>query len=334
MNYQAIKFKNRYLCIYSFFLYDAKKFNKRSCMLVIFFIFLSLFSTLEARSKIIGLVPMRNEAIMIEQCLRGLSMLVDEIIILDDASSDSSVAIVESLASECKVTQIIRKETWYRDEPGDRNALLYAGRAHGGTHFVVIDADEMFTGNFLDNNYLRTIILNLNPGDILTLNWIQLWRSVDYYRFDDSVWTYNYKPFVFCDEPEAHYSSDFIHTARIPWNLKGKNYMISGYEYGLMHFQFVNYDNVIMKHCWYRCLERIRTNKSGQEINAIYDWFKPQNIHLEPAPRAWFDNYSFFDRTIFTKEEKWRKVQIKEWLAQYGHDFFKDLDIWFIDWSK
>ncbi len=305
-------------------------------MFIIFLLFFSSFlcATETSKSKIIGLIPIRNEEIMIEQCLRGLSMLVDEIIILDDASTDNSVSIIESLAKECKVTEIIRKKEWYRDEPGDRNALLNAGRTHGGTHFVVIDADEMFTANCLDNNFLRNAILVLQPGDILIMNWIQLWKSVDYYRFDDSVWTYNYKPFIFCDNPNAYYSSEFLHTPRIPYNLRGKYYQIGGYTYGLMHFQFVNFDNVIMKHCWYRCLERIRTKKSGQEINAIYDWFKPQNVHLEPSPRQWFDNYSFFDPSIFTREEKWRKAQIKEWLAQYGADFFKDIDIWFIDWSK
>lgn len=302
---------------------------------ILLLFFSSLFSSIEAQQpKIIGLIPMRNEEIMIEQCLRGLAMITDEIIILDDASTDNSMAIIESLAKDCNITEIRRKKTWHRDEPGDRNALLNAGRAHGGTHFVVIDADEMFTGNCLDNNFLRNAILSLQPGDVLIMNWIQLWKSVDFYRFDDSVWTYNYKPIIFADNPNAFYSSEFLHTARIPWNLGGKYYRIDGYTYGLMHFQFVNFDNVIIKHCWYRCLERIRTKKTGQEINAIYDWFKPQNIHLEPAPREWFDNYYFFDRSIFDKEEKWRKAQIKEWIAQYGADFFSDLDIWFIDWSK
>ncbi len=305
-------------------------------MLLIFFLLLISFSSFaETKLKIIGLIPLRNEEIFIPQCLRGLSMLVDEIIILDDVSTDGSVPLIESLAKECKVTEIIRKKTWFRDEPGDRNALLNAGRAHGGTHFVVIDADEMFTGNCLDNDYLRTLILNLQPGDSLVMNWIQLWKSIDFYRFDDSVWTNNYKPFIFADNPKAVYSSEFLHTHRIPWNLGGKYYQIEGYTYGLMHFQFVNFENVTMKHCWYRCLEKIRTKKTGAEINNIYCLpFMPQNTNLEPAPKEWFDNYHFFDRSIFTKEEKWRKAQIKEWLAQYGTEFFKDIDIWFIDWTK
>jgi ribonuclease Y len=35
---------------------------------------------------------------------------------------------VESLAQECRVERIIRKPVWHRDEPGDRNAMLQAGR--------------------------------------------------------------------------------------------------------------------------------------------------------------------------------------------------------------
>lgn len=297
--------------------------------------FTTFAAAAEHTPKIIGLIPLRNEEIMIEQCLRGLALYTDEIIVLDDASTDGSVAKIKSLAQECRVTEIIQKKEWYRDEPGDRNALLNAGRAHGGTHFIVIDADEMFTSNCLENNFLRSAILTLQPGDVLIVNWIQLWKSVNFYRFDDSVWTYNYKPIIFADNPRAYYSSDFLHTPRIPYNLGGNNYRIDGYTHGLMHFQFVNFDNVTMKHCWYRCLERIRTTKSGQEINEIYSLpFRPQNINLEKSPRAWFAGYPFFDRSIFTKEEKWRKAQIKEWINHYGKEFFEDLDIWFIDWAK
>lgn len=81
-------------------------------MFIIFLLFFSSFlcATETSKSKIIGLIPIRNEEIMIEQCLRGLSMLVDEIIILDDASTDNSVSIIESLAKECKVTEIIQKK--------------------------------------------------------------------------------------------------------------------------------------------------------------------------------------------------------------------------------
>src|SRR5271170_238827 len=120
-------------------------------------------------AKIVGLVPGRNESPFLYQHLKALSLFVDAIVYLDDASEDNSVARVKTIAAECKVEKIIEKKTWYRDEPGDRNWLLKEGRAIGGTHFVVLDVDEMFTANCVDHNFLRNNILSLKPGENLRL---------------------------------------------------------------------------------------------------------------------------------------------------------------------
>jgi glycosyltransferase involved in cell wall biosynthesis len=287
-------------------------------------------------AKIIGLMPVRNESPSIEQSLKALACYVDAIVVLDDASTDTTVEVVKKCAKECKVRHIITKSRWYRDEPGDRNALLRAGRKLGGTHFVVIDADEMFTSNCQEDQFLRRRILSLTPGDTLAVNWIQLWRSVDYYRFDGSLWTWNYKSVIFCDDKKARYTSDFIHTARVPNFTSGKSYKIKGYTYGLLHFQFVNWRNLLVKQAWYRCLERIRNpKKSSSSINATYAASKDErNIHLEPAPRAWFERYQFFTEKLFAVPEQWREKQVLSWFKRYGREKFADLDIWDIDWES
>src|SRR5581483_1771406 len=136
-----------------------------------------------------------------------------------------------------------KKRKWIRNEPADRNELLKAGRSIGGTHFIVIDVDEMLTSNWLKNNLLRKKILQLEPGDHIYLTWIQLWRSIEEYRFDDSVWTNNMKAFIFCDDGKCRYRSQFLHTPRVPKNLKGKAHRIEGYQYGMLHYQFVNWRN-------------------------------------------------------------------------------------------
>lgn len=285
--------------------------------------------------KFVGLVPVRNEQNIIAQCLKALSKYTDAIVVLDDFSSDKTVAIIESLAEECHIERIIKKNAWHRNEPGDKNKLLQAGREIGGTHFIVIDADEMLTSNFLKNNMLRTIVSQLQPGDTLALCWIQLWRSINYYRFDNSVWTWNYKTIVFADMPGALYYSGFIHTAPIPHGLRGKKIQLKGYKYGLLHFQFVNWRNLLIKQAWYRCLERIRyMYKSSQEINAVYASSKDeQNIHRETSNSDWFSGYDFFDSSVFDRPELWRELQIIEWFEKYGKNHFRDLDIWDLDWK-
>lgn len=287
------------------------------------------------KSKIVGLVPGRNEATFLYQHLKALSAYVDAIVYLDDASTDDSVEIVKSIAAECKVERILVKDRWMRDEPGDRNRMLQEGRAIGGTHFVVIDADEMFTANCLDKNFLRNAILALKPGEKMYMAWIQLWRSVNEYRFDDSVWTWNYKDCIFCDDGKGSYSSDFIHTARSPYMEKGAVVFMKGYDYGLLHFQFVNWRNLLIKQAWYRCLEHIRNPaKPVAEINALYAPSKDEtNLRTVPSPSSWFGNYSFFDASLYQRAEGWREKEVLHWFDDYGRNFFQELDIWDIDWG-
>lgn len=285
--------------------------------------------------KIVALLPIRNEQIMITQCLKALKLYADAIIILDDYSTDNTLEIVASLTKECKVEKIITKSSWYRDEPGDRNALLEAGRETGGTHFIVIDADEMFTANCLKNNKLRKHILALKPGESIALNWIQLWRSIDKYRYDSSVWTNNYKPVIFCDDGISLYESGFIHTARIPHGINKQTYRIND-NIGLLHFQFVSWQNLLIKQAWYRCLEHIRNpNRPISEINFIYGQSKDEkSIGFKPCPVEWFQGYDFFNPVIFSLPEIWRKKQVNEWFKQYGKNFFKELDIWDVNWEE
>ena len=287
------------------------------------------------KPKIVGLVVGRNEAPRLSFCLRALAKYTDAIVYLDDSSEDRSVEVVQSLSTECRVERILRKDRWHLDEPGDRNLLLSAGRKIGGTHFVAIDADEAFTSNCAEEGFLRRLILSLLPGDQIAVNWIQLWRDVRQYRHDNSVWTWNYKGVIFCDDGQCAHSSEFVHTPRVPANLSGQSYRLPGYVHGLMHFQFVNWRNLLVKQAWYRCLERVRyPEKTAAAINGRYAPSKDEiGLGLRSAPAAWLSGYPFFDLAIVESPEWWRERQIRQWFEQYGTAHFKELDIWDLDWS-
>jgi len=328
--------------VYYFFMVYIEQYFQRSRMKrisiinkVFFLICITISPFVCYGAKIVGLVPGRNESPFLYQHLKALSLFVDAIVYLDDASEDNSVARVKTIAAECKVEKIIEKKTWYRDEPGDRNWLLKEGRAIGGTHFVVLDVDEMFTANCVDHNFLRNNILSLKPGENLRLLWIQLWRSLDQYRLDSSMWGWNYKDFIFCDDKRCSYSSDFLHTSRTPNGLKNKTITPRSYQYGVMHFQFVNWRNLLIKQSWYKCLEHIRNpSKSISAINQLYDRSKDEtNLSTTACPKNWFENYTFFDPTIYHKPELWREAQIIAWFEQYEKPFFQELGIWNVDWG-
>ena len=285
--------------------------------------------------KIIALIPARNEAARLPFCLRALRPYVDAVVYLDDCSDDDSVKVVESLAAECRVERIISKTVWHRDEPGDRNALLAAGRELGGTHFVVIDADEAFTANCAKDDYLRRLVLTLRPGETLTLSWIQLWRSLGQYRFDQSQWTYAAKAFAFCDDGHSSYQSGFIHTQRVPKGLTGRNIPVVNYVHGLLHFQFVNWPNLQIKQSWYRCMERIRQpRRSAAEINTQYAPSEDEaGLVLRDAPADWLEGYGGLDAGVFAARDERRVREVLAWFREHGVERFAELDIWRVDWA-
>lgn len=276
--------------------------------------------------RIIGLLPARNEEEKIGFALQALSKFTDAIVFLDDCSTDKTVQVVRELSEVCRVEKIIEKPAWYRDEPGDRNRLLTAGRALGGTHFVVIDADEAFTANCLEGEFLKKMILSLKPREQLALRWIHLWRGVDRYRADAPVWSDRYKRCIFCDDGKSEYKSKFIHTSRIP-KMKGKRIKLDREDMGLLHFQFVNWSNLELKQRWYRWLERIRDpEKPVEAINRKYATSVDESgLLLAETPESWFKGYPFFDKATFDIPDNWRLVQMREWQEEHGEKYFDGL---------
>jgi hypothetical protein len=98
----------------------------------------------------------------------------------------------------------------------------------------------------------------------------------------------------------------------------------------MLHLQFINWPNVVKKQSWYKCLERIKTpDKSIDAINQRYAFSMNTNCEqLSPIPSMWLDGYDFFDDTVFDVQEQWRAEQMKQWVTQYGKDYFSGLDFW------
>jgi len=285
--------------------------------------------------KIVGLLAGKNEAPRLEFCLRALAAYCDSIVYFDDNSEDDSVAIVEALARECRVEGVIRKTDDRFQENIRREVPFSVGRQLGGTHFVVIDADEAFTANCLDGDFLRRRILSMAPGESLEVPWIQLWRSVTKYRDDESSWSKESKAIAFADDGNCAYEEKFIHLQRVPSGLTGKRHRLDGRDRGLLHFQFVNWRNLLVKQAWYRCLERVNDPaKPAEDINALYAPSKDESgLGLAEAPYAWFCRYPFIDVTRFDAAETWRERQVMAWFDEYGPAHFQDLDIWDVEWG-
>lgn len=295
------------------------------------FLLFCMYSITCAESKIVGLVAVKNEQNCIEQCLRALSLYTDAIVILDDASEDDTLSIIKPLAQKYNL-HIIAKNVWSRDEARDRNTLLDRGRALNGTHFIVIDADEMFTAPCMHHNYLRKQILKMNPGDYMSCWWINLYNDAQ--QYDNQ---YIIKPFIFCDDGNASYDNSIrIHAERIPENLHGTNHVLQPIsQYGLLHFKYVNWENVLIRNAWYQCLMSIMWPEvSRKEVGSFFKQkLVQQSGNLRNTNPRWLD-YPFFTAHDFSQPDTWRKQQIIHWIETYGTAYFNDLSIWHLDFIQ
>ena len=113
--------------------------------------------------KIVGLMTVRNEDWILGLTLRAAMLVVDEMIVLDHASRDRTRAIIEEVAGEWPGRLHYRREddpVWR--EAAIRQRLLEEGRELGATHFWVVDADEMVTGDLVP--FIRPWLASLAAG--------------------------------------------------------------------------------------------------------------------------------------------------------------------------
>lgn len=281
--------------------------------------------------KITALLPFKNEEQFLPSYCSTVLKVVDNVVAIDDLSTDNSANI---LSRECKnnnVNLIIEKNSednvYYVDRI--RKRLLQLGRDLDSTHFVCLDADESFTGNFIKNS--RMICNRLQPGQKLTMQWLALWKSTTHYRDDNSVWSNSYKDFIFCEDKISNTHTTFIHENRTPGENTESNIIKLNNKYGaVFHYQFSAWKTFQMKQAWYRCREFVGKLNTVYNINEKYKiTFDDNNVFLTKAPDEWVNNV-LLPSTHYDYEKCWRYHKIKELINQNGVEYFKDLQIWHV----
>lgn len=337
---------------------------KRSFSIVLI-LSLSLISQIksELNPKIVGLIQVCNEEFFIEQCLRALANYTDSIVIVDDVSDDNTVPIIESLKKEFNIEKLIlnKENSWQKkSERYNRQLLLDAGRSVGGTHFIFIDADEIFSSDCLTNNWLRNQILSMKKGQVMFFYLINLWNGIDNYLINDEYNLENSysskKPIILCDDGQCNYNqnpcgcpSRKIHIGRIPDNPITENGVARDIwcrdiDKAIIHLNAVNIDRLFDKGVWYMCFEFIHTSKGKSEserqeiANAINHFYQVNktlkfSAQIAPSRNIWFANYTSFSSDIYNIYSNKFRREVLAWFNEYGPDYFKDLDIWYLSWT-
>jgi len=283
--------------------------------------------------KTITLMPVKNEAWIIRKTLTALSQFCDLIIVADQGSTDGTSDILNSFE---KVHVVENTEKFHSHHV--RTLLLDAARDFDGYNLIFnLDADEIPAATILYQNVFQEIS-DIPQGTSVILPWIQLWRSTNHYRNDNSVWSNSKKHFVFRDDRNSGYETKNFavdHAPKVPTKTLENSITID--DVPVLHYQFVVFERMLAKQRWYRLLEILTTEKSAESINESYIITRDErDIHLDAVPDRWLDGWREMglDLDSFSSQEiYWHDVEALEYFAKYGVEKFQLLDVWDVDWE-
>jgi hypothetical protein len=271
-------------------------------------------------------MPTKNEDWIIKQTISSASEFVDNIIVSDQSSTDKTIEILEAFK---KVEIISNKRSDHSNIV--RWELLEESRKKFGYKNLVLnlDADEFLPQYLFLRNKKK--IVNQQLGTIFSSPWVQLWRSINQYRNDNSVWNpkKNKKSYMFLDDGKVGYEKNFTindHTSRVP-TLNTKQTI--ELKMPLIHLQFANWERSQMKQVWYMCKELI-SGISSEEINQKYvHSMNEEGIKYSKSKSKWFVDKSNFEN-IQTQNPKslWYFKEIELMFLKYGVQYFQELNIW------
>jgi len=288
--------------------------------------------------NLVGLMLVRNEQWVIGASIRAALQWCDQVVLYADRCTDMTMetaAHADLGFGGGKPTGRIMA-VWH-DEPAKvwnemdlRQQTLLIGRRMGGTHFAIIDADEILTANLLPA--VRSWFLDLKPRQQLQVPMVPVWDSIEKYRSERCAWTYrNDLTLGFKDDPALTWQpreDGYHHHSRPPAGIEGEPLRpINWGDGGVLHLQFANKRRLLAKHVLYRMVDHLRwpLRRSVAQLNRIYDEALQQAGELTDVPADWWGTHR--KDLIDVGDEPWQEKEIARLLVEHGRTAFMGLDL-------
>jgi glycosyltransferase involved in cell wall biosynthesis len=290
--------------------------------------------------KLIGCMPVRNEAWCLGLSARVALQWCDELVILDHASIDGTREIMQGLRDEYpnRVRFIVdQNERW--DEMTHRQMLLYVARHHGATHIAMIDADEILTGSLIKRNGFGqgsyfTDRGGLDSSHILQVPLYNLRGGIHRYHAN-GLWGNRIVSVAFADDPALHWGGDTFHQ-REPRGKKLTAFQpIAQGEGGVLHLWGASERRLLAKHALYQITERLRwPEKDVRQIKFMYSQCVKGGLREDPAkwtfadvPESWWAPYAQWMYYLDVDAEPWQEAEVRRLVAEHGREKFAGLDL-------
>ena len=279
--------------------------------------------------KIIVLVPVKNEAWILERFLSVCSIFADHIIIADQNSSDGSTTIYQHFP---KATVINNTNKEYNE--ADRQLLLIqTARERFGLNNILlaIDADEILSANAMQSNDWQ-LMLKAKPGTILYFEKPTLLKDTSTaIRYLGGGW-----PLGYVDDGAEH-TPTIIHSTRVPTPAYADKLYLNDIKF--LHYALVRLDAQASKQRMYSIVENLKSTRGIRRRRRAYnsqnDFSKEGDVH-EPSNPQWFKGWEDLGvdmHTINTSDYYWYDYEALRIFNTHGTSRFLFDDIWDFNWE-
>ncbi|MBX4195815.1 glycosyltransferase family 2 protein [Candidatus Parcubacteria bacterium] len=187
--------------------------------------------------KLTAILRIKNQMLTIDECLTKLSELADEIIVLDNGSTDGTL---DAYKKYPKVKKILHTVGF--DEGRDKIMLLSEAKKSGADWIIWTDGDEIFEKHmtrkvmegYMDSKYNRIVFRMCN-----------FWLSKERCRYDHEYYLYTLHPqrSMWRNMESAYFKNLVIHNGDIQ-GVPGRPYLS---PYRLKHYGYVYKDKILEK---------------------------------------------------------------------------------------
>ena len=176
--------------------------------------------------KLVAILRVKDEILCIKECLSKLSSLADEIVILDNDSTDGTL---ETFSEFPKIVKILHTEGYH--EGRDMCLLLEEAKKRNPDWMLWIDGDEIF-----EKHFTRSVIDGYMKSKYNQIKFklCHFWLSKEYFRLDAFFFSYTMGPqrSMWRNLPSAYFSSRKMHHGDIR-GISGNAYIS---PYRIKHF--------------------------------------------------------------------------------------------------
>jgi glycosyltransferase involved in cell wall biosynthesis len=280
--------------------------------------------------KIIALVPVRNEAWVLEHSLTCWSGFCDVVIVNDQQSTDATREICR------RFPKVVLLESTPADTIGRlprqaRRRLLDAARNYDGHNLLwCTDADELVPPS-LARMFFTQHAEELTPGRAIECRVYNLWDSLTRYRDDLSPYGPRWKAVAFADDRVVDFPRGDVpplHEPRIPVDTHATAFQARTLP--VLHLQWSMWNRNQLKQAWYRCIDFMDERMTAAQVNAFYsitlrEWY----VRTEAIPEAWLSDVTMPDAAV-DRQPSWHEAEILGWFDARGVEFFEPLEIWHV----